>query len=152
MTRYLWHEPITTLEATLAQADPRDRFDFDDGYASHRAAAGILERAGRRGTFYIVTRWLGLDGFLTVTDVRALAFAGHEIGNHTASHVWLGKIPAVARELEIREAQDRLAAITHVPPRSFAYPYGLVDEAAAASVAAFGFTLARGIDQLEARR
>lgn len=152
MTTSLWHEPIDTLERTVATAAAGDEFHFDDGYASHREAAEILSNRGRHGTFFLVTRWIGHPGFLSWRDVQDLVGLGHELGNHTASHVWLGKIPPVARRLEIREAQETLEAMAGVTPTSFAYPYGLIDAGAAAAVAEFGFELARGITEVIARR
>lgn len=152
MTRYLWHEATTTLEATVRGRQRGDVFDFDDGYASHLAAGRLVARFERQATFYLVTRWIGLEGFLTWRDVEELVELGHAIGNHTTSHVWLGKIPAVARRLEIRDAQDEIADRIGIVPRRFAYPYGLVNPDAAATVAEFGFELARGIDGLEARK
>ncbi|HET7030345.1 MAG TPA: polysaccharide deacetylase family protein [Candidatus Limnocylindrales bacterium] len=152
MTTYLWHEPIEDLERVLARAAAGDEFHFDDGYASHRQAAHRLAELGRRGTFFLVTRWIGHEGFLSWDDVGELVRLGHELGNHTASHVWLGKVPPVARRLEIREAQDTLGAMVGVTPTSFAYPYGLIDAGAAAAVAEFGFELARGITEVVAKR
>jgi peptidoglycan/xylan/chitin deacetylase (PgdA/CDA1 family) len=152
MTTYLWHEPIEDLDRILATAGDRDEFHFDDGYASHRDAGHALAAAGRRGTFFLVTRWIGHEGFLSWRDVQELVGLGHELGNHTASHVWLGKVPPVARRLEIREAQETLEAMAGVTPTSFAYPYGLIDAGAAAAVGEFGFELARGITEVIARR
>lgn len=146
---YLYHEPIESL-ADLALRDG-DEVHFDDGYATALTGARMLEDRDQRATVFVVTRWLGLPGFLTRKDVRALAASGHRIGNHTASHAWLGKLPAPARFLEVAEAQDTLAQLTGTLPTAFAYPFGRMEPPARSTVRAFGFALARGIDEVAAR-
>jgi sialate O-acetylesterase len=57
---------------------------YDDGLASHHEhVAPTLERYGLRGTFFADIR---SDVLLNPDAWRALAQAGHEIGNHTIFH------------------------------------------------------------------
>src|SRR5207237_10070805 len=59
---------------------------FDDGMTSQlQLAVPILEEAGLRGTFYVCPR--GEDWAERLKPWRAVALAGHEVGNHTVSHL-----------------------------------------------------------------
>ena len=39
-----------------------------------------------RGTFYLISGYLGHNGYLTRAQAHTLDAAGHEIGGHTVSH------------------------------------------------------------------
>ena len=75
--------------ASVAAAAPlRVALTFDDSLKDHLlVAAPMLEERGWRGTFCIVTDWIGRDDSrLSWDDVRELVRRGHEIATHTASH------------------------------------------------------------------
>lgn len=67
---------------------------YDDGLPVHRQlVAPLLERQGLRATFYVNLLASGSTRRREITDIvrdpepwRALAHAGHELGNHTAFH------------------------------------------------------------------
>lgn len=59
---------------------------FDDGGAGACRAAGLLERRGWRGHFFLATNWIGKPGFLTADQVRGLRRKGHAVGSHSCSH------------------------------------------------------------------
>jgi peptidoglycan/xylan/chitin deacetylase (PgdA/CDA1 family) len=105
---------------------------FDDARLSQAdVALPILDKYGIRATFYVSPK--GLDE--RIETWRRAAAAGHEIGNHTATHPCSGNFPwsrANALEdytLERMEA-DIDAASAHVEkalgvsPVTFAYPCG----------------------------
>jgi peptidoglycan-N-acetylglucosamine deacetylase len=106
---------------------------FDDGMPSHvSTAAPRLEEAGLRGTFYLCPQ----DDFeAQLAPFRALANAGHELGNHTVRHVCRRGLsdssPALALEdltladleAEIALASQRLRVLAPAQRDiSFAYP------------------------------
>lgn len=96
---------------------------FDDSLKDHLLiAAPMLEERGWRGTFCIVTDWVGKDSSkLTWDDVRELVRRGHEIATHTKTHRDLvdllkaGKEDEVRRELD--ESVDVILRETGVAPR-----------------------------------
>lgn len=112
----VWAEPI------------RVALTFDDGNKDHLLiVAPMLEERGWRGTFNIVTDWIGTDeNSLSWADVRDLVRRGHEIATHTKSHPNLvallaaGKEEAVRRELA--ESRDLIAAETGFTPRFMCSP------------------------------
>ena len=75
-------------EQVKALADRKDVvFTFDDGGVSFLTiAAPILEKYGKRGVFFISTKYIGTCGFLTKDHVKELEERGHIIGSHSHSH------------------------------------------------------------------
>lgn len=62
-------------------------FTFDDGGESFLTkAAPILEKYGFKGVFFISTKYIGTQGFLTEEQVKALAERGHVVGSHSHTH------------------------------------------------------------------
>lgn len=63
------------------------RFTFDDGGASFiTIIAEILEKYGFKGYFFIATKYIGKDTFLTKEDIKMLYTRGHFIGAHSHTH------------------------------------------------------------------
>jgi peptidoglycan/xylan/chitin deacetylase (PgdA/CDA1 family) len=60
---------------------------FDDGgVGAALHTAGLLEKYGWTGHFFITTDRIGERRFLDRTQIRGLRGAGHVIGSHSASH------------------------------------------------------------------
>jgi peptidoglycan/xylan/chitin deacetylase (PgdA/CDA1 family) len=60
---------------------------FDDGAAGgYQCAAPELEKLGWRGHFFVVTDWIGREGYFSRNDIVDLHNRGHVIGSHTCSH------------------------------------------------------------------
>jgi peptidoglycan/xylan/chitin deacetylase (PgdA/CDA1 family) len=57
-------------------------------------------------------------------DIRALAAAGVEIGNHTAEHVHCRTLDAVSAREQITDSARAVGELSGRPVRAFAYPYG----------------------------
>lgn len=142
---------------TLTMADLADAVDkgsvkprrlvltFDDGYDDAPMAAAMLEEAGLRATFYLITNRVGEPGYMTWDDARALMAAGHEIGSHTANHLDLTSQPLEVKRAEIDDAQAAFKRELGREPVTFAYPYGLLD-AQTVEVVADTFRMARGTE------
>lgn len=150
MTAALWHRLSDRFEAELdsALAGGLRTFHFDDGYDDVLRAADALERREQRGIFFVVSGWLGLPGQATKRHIRELADRGHEIGNHTAHHVWMPKVPLAIQAAEVDEAQDALADLVGRPPTRFAWPYGEAGDRGPVR----RFDEVRGISPAEIRR
>lgn len=73
-------------------------FSFDDGgLSSFTLAAPILEEHGIKGLFFVSTKYLNKDGFLTSEHLIELEKRGHKIGSHSYSH------PNNLKELDANE-------------------------------------------------
>lgn len=115
---------------------------FDDGVASLAdLAAPILSEHGVAATLFLTTGYVGRDNhwpsqpasaprlpMLGWDGVESLHAAGWQIEAHSVTHPDLRTLSpdALAEELDSpkREIEQRLGRL----PRSFAYPYGLLDE------------------------
>jgi hypothetical protein len=105
---------------------------FDDGMPSQRKKAiPEMDKRGLRGTFYLFPQ--GNDWRGSLSPWKAVAAAGHEIGNHTLSHLCPGSLLGQRGGLEDRTleeveadilaAQERLVEIApHQKEWTFCYP------------------------------
>ena len=105
---------------------------FDDGRGSQvLAGVKLLNQYGVKSTFYVMPNAIEK----TLPAWRALANAGHEIGNHTSLHPCSGNfawsrskaleeysLERMAKELG--ESNRQISEMLGVVPESFAYPCG----------------------------
>ena len=119
-------------------AEPmRVALTFDDSLKDHLLiAAPMLEARGWRGTFNLVTDWVGKDErHLTWDDVRELVRRGHEVATHTKTHRNLLKLLEADGEAAVRrefsESRDAIADATGFTPRFMCSPFGQQNEATA---------------------
>lgn len=107
-------------------------FTFDDFPESAAVGAELLEQRAWRGTFYLSTGNVGKEtdfGPIASFDLaNKLHTAGHEIGDHTHTHIRCRK----AKKSVLRRELDNSAAILRPAygGRNFALPYGDYDSAA----------------------
>jgi len=103
----------------------RDLFlTFDDGPDPDNTPAvlGVLARHAVKATFFMVGRELALHP----ETGRMVADGGHELGNHTVSHLYMSRLSNRARALEIDAMHAQLRAIDGREQRLFRPPYGAV--------------------------
>jgi peptidoglycan/xylan/chitin deacetylase (PgdA/CDA1 family) len=104
---------------------------FDDARASQLEGARILDRHGLRASFYVLPSGIARRP----ESWRAVARAGHEIGNHTATHPCGGNFPFARTNaledrtladiaVDIDDASRAIDAALGTRPRTFAYPCG----------------------------
>lgn len=102
-------------------------FRFDDGWVSQfDTALPILDAAGIKGTFYIVTRQLaddGYSGFVSSAQVQEMAARGEDIGAHTETHPHLPTLSTSGQQKEIEGSRADLIALG-ITPQTLSYPYG----------------------------
>jgi len=133
----------------VALERPLISFTFDDCPKSAiDAGLPLLEAQGWRSTVYVAcglwdqTNHLGLH--MSADDTQAVAAAGHEIGDHTFSHIDGRATPPAAFLADIGKNQAALDAINIAPSTTFAYPYGEVTPVLKRNLQA-RFKAARGI-------
>lgn len=114
---------------------------WDDGHKLDIKLAGLLDKYGVKGTFYISRDYFSGD---RLSDEEILTISkSHEIGAHTVNHPNLTKIPASQAEKEIKESKDWLEAVIGKPIKMFCYPFGDYNEQVVELVKKAGFTGAR---------
>ncbi len=115
---------------------------FDDGDADNYDVRPILAKNNLHATFYIVSGFTGIDGFMTADQLHGLYEDGNEIGGHTVSHVKLTEVRGADLRREV--CQNRLDLMSlGFDVVSFAYPFGHYDEEARQAVMDCGFNSSR---------
>lgn len=97
---------------------------FDDGLATQYSYAWpLMQERGMVGTFYVVTRDLGLRGITTVDQLRDLQAHGNEIASHSDSHIYFDNLTEqeIRYECEISKSVLQGYGLTVT---DFAYPFG----------------------------
>jgi len=111
-------------------------------------AAPMLEENNWRGTFYMAmglcgtTNHLGLH--MTEDDVKAAHKNGHEIANHTFSHIDGQQTSQSNFLADIDKNQAALDALNLPLSQNFAYPYGCVSPKLKSRIAK-KFKIVRGV-------
>jgi peptidoglycan/xylan/chitin deacetylase (PgdA/CDA1 family) len=97
---------------------------FDDGFANaYTTAAPILASHGMQGTYFIISQNVGSPGYMTWSQIAALASAGNEIAGHTFTHPDLATLtPTQVRQEVCSNRSDLLSRGFQVT--DFAYPFG----------------------------
>lgn len=136
------------LPARAASGPTYVAITFDNQWANQMTAAAALDAHHMPGTFYVISGWIGLPGFMTLSDLNTLAANGHEIGGKTVSNASLLKEtdPNEAAR-EVCEGRNNLTALGF-RVTSFAYPFAEYSAADEPIVQQCGFNSARGVGDL----
>ena len=117
-------------------ARPMVALTFDDGpdpeYTPRILDA--LAAAGAIATFFMVGRQVAAAAAVA----RAVAAAGHDLGNHTYAHRHLWTLPPAASVAEVDRGAAAIADATGISPRYFRPPWGTFNWAAYARAAQIG--------------
>lgn len=112
---------------------------FDDGLASAIKAADLLEAAGWRGYFFIVSSWVGQQGYLSSSQIVELRDRGHVIGSHSSSHPDpMSRLPRASVVDEWRRSVGKLGDILGERVATAAVPGGGYSSKVAAAAAEAG--------------
>ena len=113
-------EPI--VYRSVATASHRIALTFDDGPHPTQTAQilEILARYGVKATFFMV----GQNVRLYPETARAVLAAGHEIGNHTASHPHLDRLNEVLLDAELEACESALEELCEYRSHLFRPPEG----------------------------
>lgn len=91
----------------------------------------ILEQTDIRATFFLI----GQHARQYPELVKQLNLAGHEIGNHTYSHVQLTKVPSTKIKQEVEKTRDIIFNLTGENTYLFRPPWGVFDNRSLAELA-----------------
>lgn len=99
---------------------------FDDGYKNvYDNAFPILTKYNLKSNFYIITRWMDGQTYVTGDMVMQMDKSGIvEIGSHTLTHIQLGASSYEQQENELKESKEDLEKLLGKQIDTIAYPYG----------------------------
>lgn len=131
---------------------------FDDGHYDNLIyAAPLLRRYGMRATVFVVSDFVGRDGWLqqdgtfreegggvqrwsmlSWDNLRSMADV-FEVGVHGRTHASLPSLSDTEIARDLNQAREVIAREMGVRPTFYCYPYGVADDRSASAVAALGF-------------
>lgn len=129
--RYLWCSCYSRV-IPLGNRGPIVTFSFDDFPRNALTNGGpIIERYGGRATYYVAMGLIDKNNNLgeqfRTADLSSLIERGHEVANHTFSHLSAQKAPFQMFKRDVDHGEQALReSIAIGPSNNFAYPYGEV--------------------------
>lgn len=97
----------------------------------------ILKRYNARATFFVIGQ--NAERYPDIIDLE-LSW-GHEIGNHTYTHKYLGHAEDMVTEAEIYECDSRIFEHNEYAPRLFRPPGGIMNDRIKSVCAAMGYNV-----------
>jgi peptidoglycan/xylan/chitin deacetylase (PgdA/CDA1 family) len=119
---------------------------FDDGTAEHLEAARVLSQLGLVGTFFVISGRLQKTGYLSPSDVRAIASLGHRIGSHSVTHRHLPSLNDSELHAELSDSRKCLADLVGRDVDWLAPPGGVLDGRSLAAATSAGYKVVRTMD------
>jgi len=103
---------------------------FDDGFLdNYEIAFPILQEYNVRATIFMMTAYIGLDGWLTAEQIREMEASGLvRVEPHTHNHTDMLQLTPEQMREQIERSNTALTEVTGREHRIFAYPYGFFDE------------------------
>jgi Polysaccharide deacetylase len=117
---------------------------FDNEWEDQMTAAADMQAAGMDGTFYVISGWIGLSGFMSMSDLSTLVADGDEIGGKTVDNTDLPTVSNAEAEREICQGRDVLLG-DGFKVTDFAYPFADLNSEDETLVKTCGFNSGRNV-------
>lgn len=116
---------LRSFETLQLPPTPAMTIICDDGELADLGVASVLDRHGVAGVFAVSPDLIGREGFLTYSQLRAIAAAGHEIAFHGTTHDPFTGFDGADRLLHAcRDGVERLRQEQLGAPSTLVYPFG----------------------------
>lgn len=101
---------------------PKVAISFDAAWGNEDTAQllSILEKHNVKTTFFMTGGWV--ESY--PDDVKAIAAAGHDLGNHSENHKQMSQLSAAECKEEIQKVHDKVKKLTGQDMILFRPPYG----------------------------
>lgn len=110
--------PIYCVDTTKQQVSIS--FDAAWGNEDTQTLLDILKKYNIKATFFMTGGWV--ESY--PEDVKAIAKAGHDLGNHSQNHKQMSQLSSVECVQEIQSVNDKVKELTGTTPILFRPPYG----------------------------
>lgn len=110
-------------------------FDAAWGNEQTQIILNILEKYGVKATFFMTGGWVEKYP----EDVKQIAEAGHELGNHSQNHKNMSELSKSEIQKEIQEVHSSVQKLTGMEMKLFRAPYGDYDDELIETVKASGY-------------
>ena len=94
-----------------------------------------LESYNVKATFFLCGFWVEKYP----DKVKAIFDAGHELGNHTATHPHMNQLSAAQMQKEIEDFEEMMVKVTGEKTKVFRAPYGEYNDAVITTVRSLGY-------------
>ena len=110
--------PIYCVE----QSSPKVSISFDAAWGNEdtQNILDILKKYDVKATFFMTGGWV--DSY--PKDVKKIAKAGHDLGNHSQNHKQMSQLSSEECISEIQQVNDKIEKLTGKTPILFRPPYG----------------------------
>ena len=138
--------PLSLEAYTAGEFDEEQMYfivTFDDGYTSNLTLAlPILEELGIPATVFVVTGYMGTDGYMSWDDLRMLTASGLvSVYSHTDSHLNAGEVTAEMFLADEARAWSQIEDVLSPPMKALAFPYGAYTKETMEALAAEGYEI-----------
>ncbi|MDO5345024.1 MAG: polysaccharide deacetylase family protein [Lachnospiraceae bacterium] len=110
-------------------------FDAAWGNEDTQNILNILAAHNVKATFFMTGGWV--DSY--PEDVKRIAAAGHDLGNHSQNHKNMSQLSATQQKEEIMQVHERVKALTGIDMELFRPPYGDYDNSVIRTAKACGY-------------
>ena len=110
-------------------------FDAAWGNEDTQAILDILAKYNVHVTFFMTGGWVETYP----DDVKAIAAAGHDLGNHSENHKQMSQLSKEECKEEIQKVHDKIKALTGIDMTLFRPPYGDYNNTLVESVNELGY-------------
>lgn len=110
-------------------------FDAAWGNEDTQAILDILAKYNVHVTFFMTGGWVETYP----DDVKAIAAAGHDLGNHSENHKQMSQLSKEECKEEIQKVHDKVKALTGIDMTLFRPPYGDYNNTLVESVKELGY-------------
>lgn len=110
--------PIYCVDTTKKQVSIS--FDAAWGNEDTQILLDTLKKYNVKATFFMTGGWVEKYP----DDVKAIAKAGHDLGNHSQNHKQMSQLSSTECVEEIQSVIDRVNELTGITPTLFRPPYG----------------------------
>ena len=99
---------------------------FDDGYVdNYTTMFPILKKYGAKATIFLISDFIGTDGYLTVEQIKEMSSSGLvSFQSHTVHHVDLSYQDEATLRTEFSESINKIESLTGKTVRALAFPAG----------------------------